>query len=285
MTPDWETNCVLVADLLPQRHPVVFQQLQMILKDRRVLLKEVAGNRDIWIRDAAPIEVSSNEFVQFQYQPDYLRGYEHQITKAETFSGLSFIKRLQLSELVIDGGNVVGNTSTVILTDKVLKENPNRDRNEVEHELKQLLRVERIIFIPKEPYDLIGHSDGMVRFIDEKTVIMNDYSKIDSKFAIRLRSSLERHGLKIELLPYCLERRSIDGISSAVGNFVNYLRVGDLFIIPCYGISEDLEATLRLQTLAPSATVVPLNCLSLAREGGVLQCVSWTIRVPEGETV
>lgn len=285
MIADWQTNCVLVADLLSQRHPVVFQQLQMILKDRRVLLKEVAGNRDIWIRDAAPIEVSSNEFVQFLYQPDYLRGYEHRITKPETFNGLSFIKRLQLSELVIDGGNVVGSTSNVILTDKVLKENPNRDRSEVEHELKQLLRVERIIFIPKEPYDVFGHSDGMVRFIDENTVIMNDYSTIDPKFAIRLRASLERHGLKIELLPYSLERRSTDGISSAVGNFVNYLRVGDLFIVPCYGIPDDLDATLRLQTLSPSATVVPLNCLSLAREGGVLQCVSWTIRVPEGETV
>ena len=281
MTPDWETNCVLVANLLRQRFPAVFRRLQAILSDHGIALKEVGGNRDIWIRDAAPVQVATNEFVQFRYQPDYLHGYKDLITPPKAFSGLSFIKKLQNSKLVIYGGNIVGTASTAILTDKVFAENPNRNPDEVENELKRVLQVERVIFIPQEPNDAIGHSDGMVRFIDENVVVVNDYSKIDRKFGTGLRSLLKGHGLKSHLLPYQIVDCHTGGIDSAVGNFVNYLRVGDLFIVPNYGIPDDHQATLKLRTLCPKATVLPLDCRKLAKKGGVLNCVTWTIRQAE----
>jgi agmatine deiminase len=65
-----------------------------------------------------------------------------------------------------------------------------------------------------------------------------------------------------------------------VGNFVNYLRVGELIVLPAYGLPEDAIALARLRSLCPDATVIPLDCKELAREGGVLQCTSWTTRFP-----
>ena len=282
MIPDWETNCVLVADLLTSRHPAVAQELKGILTTQGVALKEVRDCQDIWIRDAAPVQASTDDFVQFRYWPDYLRGsHEHLVTGPSTFCGLPFLKKVKRSRLIIDGGNIVGTTRTAILTEKVFAENPQRNRSEVEIELRRLLQVERLIFIPKEPYDAIGHSDGMVRFIDEETVVLNDYSGIYPGLSDRLTSSLKRHGLQVALLPYQPEQQKTDGIDSAAGNYVNFLRVGSVFIVPSYGTPADAEGILRLQRLCPQAVVTSIPSLHLAREGGVLQCVTWTIRVPE----
>lgn len=282
MVPDWKANTVLISDMLPSRHPEIVRQLEGILQEHGIPLVIVPDTADIWTRDAAPVQVSDGEFAQFVYRPDYLRdGYEHLITGPEAFNGFPFINGLERSELVIDGGNIVGVPGTAILTDKVFRENPDRSRSEIEEELRRLLRAERLIFIPKEPYDSIGHVDGMVRFINDTTLVMNDYSTVDPNFGNRLRASLERRRLEIELLPYQPERRRFDGIESAAGNYVNYLRVGNLIIVPSYGLPEDVEAIRILNRLCPEATVVPVPCLNLAREGGVLQCVTWTVRVVE----
>ena len=56
--------------------------------------------------------------------------------------------------------------------------------------LRDELRVAELIVIPKEPYDEIGHADGMVRFLDAKTVLVNDYSEVDPDFGQRLLSDL-----------------------------------------------------------------------------------------------
>lgn len=279
MIGDWETNSVYVADTLVDRHPTLLQELTRILGEFRIPLVTVSGTSDIWIRDAAPIQVAEGEFVQFVYRPDYLRdGYEHLITPPDVLHRLPFIKSVKRSELVIDGGNVVGTAKAVILTDKVFRENPDRSRDEIEVELRRFLRVERVIFIPKEPYDQIGHSDGMVRFLDESTAIANDYSTVDPEFGHRLKASLERHGLTVEILPYRPERRRVHGIDSAAGNYVNFLRVGHLILIPSYGLPQDAKAATTLKRLCPRTTIVAVPSQDLAREGGVLQCVTWTVQ-------
>ena len=43
--------------------------------------------------------------------------------------------------------------------------------------LTELFEVDKIIFIPTDEDDIFGHADGMVRFIDDDTVLINNYSK------------------------------------------------------------------------------------------------------------
>lgn len=279
MIPDWETNAVLISDLLYQRHPEMIRRLETHLSEHDVPLIVVQKTADIWIRDAAPIQFGLRDFLQFRYEPDYLEGREHLKTRPEIFERLPFVKRRRRSDLVIDGGNLVGTRSRVILTDKALKENSQKSRAHLKAELKQLLQIEDVILIPKEPYDVIGHSDGMVRFVNEEKVVVNDYSSIDRKYAAKLHSALTKCGLQIELLPYRIENKRIDGINSAVGNYVNYLRVGNLIVMPSYRTRADTKAADRLQDLIPDSKVISLDCRTLAREGGVLQCVTWTVRL------
>jgi agmatine deiminase len=278
MLADWETNTVLISDLLSQRHRELARQLETTLAAHEIPLMIVPGTADIWIRDAAPIQVDERRFTQFCYSPDYLRdGDEDLITKPEVFRKLKLARRSMRSKLIMDGGNIVGTRGVAIVTDKVFTENSDQSRSEVRDELQRGLQIERIIVIPKEPFDRFGHSDGMVRFVAEKQVVISDYRSVAPRLAERLEATLIASDLPFVRLPYVPELRIRNGIPSAVGNYVNFLRVGNLILVPAYGLREDKVASDIFSVLLPHCRVVPLSCRSLAEEGGVLNCASWTI--------
>jgi agmatine deiminase len=52
-------------------------------------------------------------------------------------------------------------------------------REDLPHILTDVLQVTQVVFFPVDPVDDIGHVDGMVRFVDEPTVVANDYSGIE----------------------------------------------------------------------------------------------------------
>src|SRR4051794_10173439 len=68
--------------------------------------------------------------------------------------------------------------------------------------LETELGVERLIVIPREEDDEIGHADGMVRFVDERTLLLNDYTSVDASFGQRLRHALKRQGFGTIPFPY-----------------------------------------------------------------------------------
>ncbi len=279
MLADWETNTVLISDLLPQRYPEIFRQWEAALVEQEIPLIVVPGTADIWIRDAAPIQVDERRFTQFCYTPDYLRdGYEHLITRPEIFRKLKLATRSKRSKLIVDGGNIVGTRSVAIVTDKIFKENSDRSRSEIRAELQRDLQVERLIVIPKEPYDKVGHADGMVRFVTENQIVISDYRRSEPRLAERLEKVLMANNLPFVRLPYVPEYRLRNGIPSAVGNYVNFLRVGNVILVPAYELPEDQVALDLLRNLLPHCRVVPLSCRSLAEDGGVLNCASWTIQ-------
>ena len=55
--------------------------------------------------------------------------------------------------------------------------------------------MDKIIIIEEEQ-DTYGHSDGMVRFVDDNTVLINEYPKKHLKYKKKLADVLEREGLK-----------------------------------------------------------------------------------------
>ena len=136
------------------------------------------------------------------------------------------------------------------------------------------MQVDQLIVIPKEPLDPIGHSDAVVRFIDEQSVLVNDYSKVDPDYGERLFKVLRRHKVAIEIIPYYPEKQSRGGIPSAVGNFTNFLMTEKVLVAPVYGTDHDRHRFRKLESVFPGLPIVPLDCTDLAREGGVLNCIS-----------
>jgi len=287
MIPDWQTNTVIISDRLPGKFPVLTRGLEAILGEAGIPLHILPSTRDYWIRDYAPIQTLSDRFVQFRYEPDYLLdGYRSLITPPEVSAACPLFSEIQNSPIVLDGGNVVGTEQLAIVTDKIRRENRLRHWGRLQSTLAVLLHVEEIVKIPVEPGDEIGHADGMVRFLDDRNVVVNDYWHWDGGCASTVEEQLTNAGLTIHRLPYAPEthRRKRGEISSAVGNYVNFLRVGPVVVVPAYGLPEDQEALRLLQELLPDCQIHSLPCRELAQEGGVLNCVTTTIACAENST-
>jgi agmatine deiminase len=157
----------------------------------------------------------------------------------------------------------------------VFSENPELSPSAVRNQLETLLESE-CLFVSVEPRDKVGHADGLVRFVSENMVIINDYSDVDPLFGRRLRTSLEKRGLDVEVLPYVPEEAmGADGLPSAVGLYLNFLRVGNLVLVPVYGLPEDELALRKIESVLAGVRVIPVPSLHLAKEGGVLNCVTW----------
>lgn len=275
MIPDWLTTHLFLADRLAEVEPRLHADLLAVLHGVPISL--IAGTADIWCRDYMPVQTEVDAFCQFVYRPDYLRGHEQLITPPETCR-LPFMTNYRTEAIVLDGGNVVASRTKVILTDKVYKENPGIPRPGLRERLAKAFQAECII-IPKEPYDVIGHADGVVRFVAEDRVLMNDYSEIEPAYGAKVRKMLEDRGLTVESIPLvqCGQKKRAE-IPSAVGIYINYLRVGQRIALPAYDRPEDRLALEAVQRALPDAEVLQLPCRSLAERGGVLNCILWTIK-------
>ena len=268
-----EVNCVFLAAMLKDRHPTIFTNLRHVLMSHGIEVRLLKAVRDYWAKDYCPVQIGPGKLVKFRYDPDYLRDQPQLRTGDRVVKSIRGIGRCRRSDIILDGGNIVASRTKTILTDKVYKENPRWSRADLRNTLRKLLRVDQLIIVPKEPYDNIGHADAMIRFIDEDTVLVSDYSKVDPGFGVRLIEVLRRNRLAIETIPYFHEKRSRAGIPSAVGCFANFLHTEKVLIAPIYGSKHDHLALRKLESVFPGLPIVPLDCTNLAREGGVLNCV------------
>ncbi len=80
------------------------------------------------------------------------------------------------------------------------------------------------------------------------------------------------------------EDQQSEGIGSAVGNHLNFLRLGDKILMPYYGdkISGKAIDDFKFELIRHGLTieVVPVDApeiMDLARLGGVLNCIGWQI--------
>ncbi len=277
MIPDWQTDRVYFSALLPTRHPDLWSRLTTVLKTAGVGYRLLEGTRDVWVRDFMPVQTGTGEFVLFRYRPDYLAG-RPDLTTPDAVRGAVPLGTIRACGLNLDGGNVVADDSTAVLMDKVYRENPNRPRSALRAELARLLRAE-VVVLPREPGDVIGHADGVVRFVADGLAVVNDYRASAPGYGARLEAALRRLGLELERLPYLAVDEAQEGIPSAVGNYVNFLRIGRLVLVPAYGAPQDDPACRTLERLLPGASVVPVRCEGLAGDGGVLNCVAWCVRI------
>jgi agmatine deiminase len=225
-----------------------------------------------------PIQVSRGCFVGFVYDPDYNKHFREQEAnlrwipewcRERGFTCLS-------TPIVLDGGNVVREGNITIVTEKIFRENPGYGRRQLLRELESLLQVDRIVLVPQDSSDVFGHADGMVRFIDSGTVLANRCSaKEDRDFAAGFSKALRGAGLQIVYVPYnpYANRTTLD----AKGIYINYLRTRDAVVVPVFRLKEDKEAARIIEESFPGAKLLEIEVTEIAKLGGVLNCISWTI--------
>ena len=280
MITDNETNTVYLADGIRHYMPMAINLFEALHREGIDLhsLRHTESRKHVWVRDFMPIQLSSNRFLQYRYSPDYLKNDPDYIPKYETICRGLHLK-CKKTNLVIDGGNIVKLKDKVIMTDKVLKENPQYPKHDLIARLEKDLECE-VCLIPWDRYEIFGHADGMVRPLTNGDLLLNNYVDFDKSLRERLLSKLKAHGFRIEELHYDLPRPSKQSWA-----YLNFLQVKNRIFVPILGLPEDTLALRQLRDFYPDYKVIPVpGCQDLVRDGGALNCVSWTVWEEREET-
>ena len=237
----------------------------------------IDGTHDIWLRDFMPVQIRDGSFVSFRYEPSYLENEPQLRTNFKSDLSLQFSFSVTYSDINLDGGNVVLSPSKeqAIISNRILTENPNYTQAELIKTLEQQLKAQ-VILIPslKKKNDMTGHADGMVRFVNENTVIGN-YVPSKKGLEQRIQSVLQGYGIDVIDFPYFSSSHD-----SAVGCYLNFLETERHIFLPVFGNELDDKAVASAKEIF-AKMIIPVNVNEIAREGGVLNCISWETKQTE----
>jgi len=277
MITDIQTNFLYLADTLPKNYPDFYKRFENVLKVCKISFDYLPQTKDVWTVDYMPIQTDLNKFVRFIYNPSYLqtKKYLKTISDVDEICKAIGIETFK-TNIIIDGGNVTRWTNKVIMTDRVFKDNPTFERKQLIKELYELLQVDKIYFVPEQPGDFTGHSDGMVRFVNEHTVIINDYKQEKEEFYRAFEIAIHNTGLDYITIPYNVYNNKSN--EHANGDYINYLQMENTVIIPTFGIKEDDIAVKQLETIFAGQTIATVESNEIAYDGGILNCITWNIK-------
>lgn len=278
MTTNFDTNKIYLSKGLKEScYAVALQQLQTSIISSRIAwdyLPQTESVYHIWSRDYMPIQVRNNRFVRFRYTPDYLVDspeYKPDTSAILDTMGLEVVN----SGIVIDGGNVISCGDKVIMTDKVFRENPNYEHDKLVDKLSELLEAE-LVLIPEDSYDEYGHADGMVRYMGDGHVLLNNYCDFDKSLRKKLLNALTPH-FEITELHY-------GGYSKDSWAYINFLHVGNHIFIPILKNNLSDKAFVQIREAFPRCECHPVwQYESVIREGGAINCSTWNIMVDHPE--
>lgn len=233
---------------------------------------------DIWIRDVAPVITS--KMVKFTYSPNYLKKSDSSYLNKQFNKFLKGRYNYTKSKLILDGGNVQWNGSdTVVVTKQVFKDNPDWTKKDITEELQYKLAIKKVIFISSEPGDVLGHSDGMVKFIGKHTLFINDFS-YEPNFLSKVKKQilLVDPKMKFITLPssYTDKGQYDQKIASAKGLYINMLETSNAIYFPQYGLKNDQRA-MDIVKKNTDKKVVPINVSKLSTTGGSVHCLTWEV--------
>ena len=280
-------SIIAFADYFMRNRRKVYTQIKEVIDENNIPLMIINNCKDIWARDFMPFQRHDGKLVFYKYAPDYLRNKETYITPVEQValtpltnnekdSNISFTdyfskENIIHTDLVIDGGNLIkcvdkNGEKCVIMTQKVLFENHDKSHLETLMELERVLQSQ-IILIPWDKNEEYGHADGMVRFIEDGKLLLNNYSESDKtlydQLMLALNDSFEIHELKygkyIDMNSWC---------------HINYLDTGNIILVPAVNSPSDVIAKSQIATLTGKPCEL-IYMPDIVNSGGALNCISW----------
>lgn len=191
------------------------------------------------------------------------------------------------SPMVLEGGGIFSDGEGTLVTTETCLLNPNRNpglsKAEVEAELRRMLGVRTIIWMPGDPTELEtnGHIDGLMAFTAPGKALMEEISdSSDERFEI-LRENRRALELAVDAKGRRLELMSIEeaDASIAIGprycrSYVNFYTVNGAVIAPAYGIATDSRVEATLKRAFPGREVIMLPIGAIATGGGGFHCIT-----------
>lgn len=272
-----ENNTVFLSPKLAEDSPQTYEGLNEALSRYGIPHHLLEGTKALWCRDYMPIQVAEDRLLRYNYDPNYLKTPRWRDSRSDNrevcrLNGIDYDETL--GDIVIDGGNVVHGGNKVVMTSKVFEENPSYTVRELSTILENAFCAELIV-LPWDSNEIYGHTDGILRLVDDDTVVMTNYRQIDSDMAKRFLNSLKSHFKTIQELRYDVKRPSKYNWA-----YINWLQTDKVLIVPAFDIAEDEQVMKQLSIFLPEYKdrIEMINARDLVRHGGGLNCASWTVK-------
>jgi agmatine deiminase len=239
---------------------------------------------DIWIRDFAPVRTVNGNF-KFRYLPAYLR-QDHARTIEHGF--MAWFRSVGLEaepvDLVLDGGNFVYNgTDSVVITERIVEDNPGYTRQEIHQRIQSVLQLETVAIIPEGVREKTGHADGMVVWLSEEILGVARFEEPARSKVLRALDQ-ELSGVELVELPFQPTGEMWEGWESAAGVYVNSLSTEHALYVPQFGLEADPLAERAYRSFSAN-DVIPVKTGREVRLGGSIHCLTWELSGGDAERI
>ncbi len=255
---------------------------------------EVLPVDDLWMRDTGPVFVknAAGERAAVDFNFNGWGGKQVHARDAEVAAfvceraGVECIE----TELVLEGGGIeVDGQGTAIITESCVlnaNRNPGLSKAACEAELKRLLGLQKIIWLPgiagRDITD--GHTDFYARFISPGVVVAGldeDPKSYDNAVTLRhleiLRQATDVRGrrLRVVVLKGPERVRSDLETEEFAAGYINFYVCNGAVVAPQFGDARaDANCKAALRELFAGREIVQLNIDAIAAGGGGIHCTT-----------
>ena len=248
---------------------------------------------DMWMRDSGPVFVSNASgdlaAVDFNFNG---WGAKQEPRDEDGRVAARVAEYLQIpriaTELVGEGGGIeFDGDGTLLLTDSCWlndNRNPGISKAEMTAELKRLLGVQKVIWLPGVAGEDItdGHIDGSIRVVRPGLIMTSSYPGDDSEWGVAFEESrrilateTDARGRPFTLvdIPSSTEpRNTSERLFTSYANY--YVGNGAVFTPKFHDKRADADAVEGLSKLYPGRKVVALEVDRIYENGGGIHCVT-----------
>lgn len=249
---------------------------------------------DIWIRDTGPTfvldERGNLSGIDWNFN-GWGKKFPHEqdILVANRLAGILGMPSVQ-SPLVCEGGAFhVDGVGTLITTESCLlneNRNPGLSMIEAESIFRNLLAVQKVIWLPGTTHDFItdGHVDGICFFASLGVVVVQipddpadpEYGIMQENLrALQLASDALGNALQIAKILPPRWKYLQDASDDFAATYVNCYMANGAMIMPLFGDPvRDQEARAVMQRVFPDVEIVALGINAIAELGGGIHCLT-----------
>jgi len=262
-------NVVVIVDRETKSH------YQNRLPDDILITAEV---HDIWMRDFTT--VNPLDPVQFKYTWASM-SQKQSIEVQDSFKSLADQYHIfrQKANLLLDGGNIVDNYAGQAVTTNRFMEDNRLTYEQAKKALKKALRASHVAILEPDE-DRLAHSDGMVMWVDENTLLVNDYSK-DPEFRESVLNELKSSFPDVLIVEVPVQYSQNPpgkwkGFSSACGVNLNSVLTFYNLYVPVFNMDHDRQA-LDIIKQNTTRNVIPVTAEGVCAMGGSVRCLTWQL--------
>jgi agmatine deiminase len=191
------------------------------------------------------------------------------------------------SFLVCEGGSLTTDgDGTLICTETSIlhpNRNPGISKAWAELELKRMLGMEKVVWLPGDPFDAEtdGHIDGMCCAVGPGKVLFevnpdpaDPHARILADNLAALKAQTDARGRPFEVLTI---EDAVDAPATSdvfCRSYINFYKANGGIVLPTYGLPSDDRAADSLRAAFPNFPIERVDVSAIAPGGGSIHCIT-----------